>query len=40
MCPAHLIDGFTAEEVAEKCGISIPAAEYNLRICRKGGDVY
>ena len=40
MCPAHLIGGFTAEEVAEKCGVSIPAAEYNLKTCRKGGDVY
>ena len=30
MCPHELIKSFSADEVAEKCGVSLPAARYNL----------
>ena len=30
MCPHELIQSFTAEEVAEYCGVSLQAAKYNL----------
>lgn len=39
MCPNHLIEEMTAEEIKNKCGVSMQAATFNLKIS-KGGDVY
>lgn len=30
LVPAHLVQGMTVEEVAEKCGVSLPSARYQL----------
>lgn len=37
MCPAHLIQGLSADQVAQRCGVSYDAAKYNLRVGKDGG---
>jgi len=37
MCPAHLIVGLTPAQIARECGVSLAAAEYQLK--KAGGDV-
>lgn len=39
MCPVHLIRDLSADQVAEGCGVSYDAAQYNLRV-GKGGGAY
>ena len=34
MVPAHLVSGMTAQDIAIKCGVSMPAAEYQLRFVK------
>ena len=38
MMPEHLIQGMTAKEVAKKCGVTICAAEYQLKCAKKKKD--
>lgn len=37
ICPAHLIRSLSADQVARECGVSLPAARYNLSKCNGGG---
>lgn len=39
MCPNHLIRSMSVDEIVLQCGVSRPAARYNLKIA-KGGDAY
>ena len=37
MCPAHLIEKLSADQIARECGVSLQAAELNLSKCERSG---